>query len=477
MMKSIVAVVGRPNVGKSTLFNRLIEERLAIIENIPGVTRDRLYAECEWNGRTFTMVDTGGIQVAGEETIEGKVTKQAEIAMKEADVIIFVVDVTQGVTLQDEEVAMLLRRVKKPVLLCVNKVDNLKRETDALEFYSLGIPDLISVSAVHGMGTGDLLDAITERLPAEVPEVQDDDEVRVAVIGRPNVGKSSLVNAILGEERVIVSEIAGTTRDAIDVAVEQDGRRYILIDTAGMRKRRKIDEPVEKYSVMRSLRAVDRAQVVLLVIDAQDGVTDQDQRIAGYANEQGKACVVVMNKYDLIEKDDKTMQKMSEDVRERLAFMQYYDIAFLSAKTHSRLNKLLPQVLKVWENHGRKLNTRVLNDLIKEAILVNPPASDQGRRLKVYYTTQTFVHPPQVTFFCNDPQIVHFSYKRYLENRIREAFDLSGTPLWLKFRMRTKVTLSKVGKGIVTTRHRSLKEIARKAREAQDRDIFEDEED
>ncbi|HYF92884.1 MAG TPA: ribosome biogenesis GTPase Der [Symbiobacteriaceae bacterium] len=442
-MKSIVAIVGRPNVGKSTLFNRLTQTRQAIVENFPGVTRDRLYAPCDWNGRDFTLVDTGGIVLDKEgDTIEAHVTRQAELAIKEADVIIFVCDVTQGVTASDQEVADKLRRVRKPVLLAVNKVENLKRDEEAHEFWSLGLEYMIPVSAEHGMGTGDLLDAVVENLPPEKGEHEEDETlIRVAVIGRPNVGKSSLVNAILGEERVIVSNVAGTTRDAIDILVEKGEDRFLLIDTAGMRRRGKVEEGVERYSVMRALRAVDRANVVLMVIDAEDGVTDQDQKIVGYANENGKACIVVINKWDLVEKDEKTMEKFVSQVKTRLAFMDYAMLSFLSAKTRARVHKLLPQIQKAATNHQRRISTAELNNLIREAYSLNPPPSDKGRRLKIYFATQPHASPPGFLFFVNDRELLHFSYRRYLENRLRETYDFEGTPIRLYFRNKQKVEL------------------------------------
>lgn len=442
-MKPIIAIVGRPNVGKSTLFNRLTQTRQAIVENVPGVTRDRLYADAEWAGRDFTLVDTGGIVISKEgDTIEAHVTKQAQLAIKEADVIVFVCDVTQGVTGADEEVAGRLRRVNKPVLLAVNKVENLKREEEAHEFWTLGLDSLTTVSAEHGMGTGDLLDAIVENLPKPDGETDEDETlIRVAVIGRPNVGKSSLVNAIVGEDRVIVSDVAGTTRDAIDVLVEKDEDRFLFIDTAGMRKRAKVEESVERYSVMRALRAVDRSQVVLMLIDAEAGVTEQDQKIVGYANEVGKACIVVVNKWDLIEKDDRTMDKFKIQVRTRLAFMDYAMIAFLSAKTGSRIPKIFPLIKQVAAAHARRISTGELNDLVRDAYVINPPPSDKGRRLKIYFATQPHVSPPGFVFFVNNRELVHFSYSRYLENKLRETYDFEGTPIRLYFRTKPKIAL------------------------------------
>lgn len=443
-MKPIVAIVGRPNVGKSTLFNRLTQSRQAIVEDVAGVTRDRLYADTEWNGRQFMVVDTGGIQLDRDaDTIEAHVTKQAEIAIKEADVIVFVCDVTQGVTGADEEVGLRLHRVKKPVILCVNKVENLKREEEAHEFWALGLDDLVTVSAEHGMGTGDLLDSIVAHLPPE-KGIHDEDEtvIRIAVIGRPNAGKSSLVNAILGEERVIVSNVPGTTRDAIDVLVEKGEDRFLLIDTAGMRRRGKVEQSVERYSVMRALRAVERASVVLMVVDAIDGVTDQDQKIVGYANENGKACIVVINKWDLIvDKDTTTMDKMTLDLRERLAFMDYAVLHFLSAKTGQRVAKLLPLIKKVAAAHARRISTGELNNLIRDAYRLNPPPSDKGRRLKIFFATQPHESPPGFVLFINDKELVHFSYKRYLENRLRETYDFEGTPIRIYFRMRERAKM------------------------------------
>lgn len=466
-MKAIVAIVGRPNVGKSTLFNRLTETRQAIVEDQPGVTRDRLYAEAEWNGHNFTLVDTGGIQLdKNGDTIDAHVTRQAELAIKEADVIVLVVDVSVGVTIADQEVADRLRRVNKPVILAVNKVENLKREEEALEFWSLGLPSLITVSAAHGMGTGDLLDEITAALPDTEPVEEMEGVIRTAIIGRPNAGKSSLVNALVGEERVIVSDVAGTTRDAIDVLIERDGQKYLLVDTAGMRKRAKVEEAVERYSVMRALRAVERAQVVLLVIDAEDGVTEQDQRIAGYALEQGKGMIVVVNKWDLIEKDDRTMDQFTLTVRERTAFMDWAQIIFLSAKTKSRVQKLLPMVKQVAENFQRRITTGELNSLIRDSYAINQPPSDKGRRLKIFYATQATDSPPTFIIFINDKELLHFSWERYLENRFRETYQLEGTPIRFWWRVRPKIDIRerevRVRRVLVTGKTKIIRKAAKK---------------
>ena len=434
-MKPIVAIVGRPNVGKSTLFNRLIQKRLAIIENFPGVTRDRIYADSEWNGREFTLVDTGGIQT-GEGEITTQVRRQAELAMAEADVVVFVVDTREGLTPTDQEVADILRRVKRPVILVANKSDNLKVEGESVEFFALGLGEPFPISAAHGLGTGDLLDQIVEKLPEAVPEPEDESMVKVAVIGRPNVGKSSLVNAVLGEERVIVSDIPGTTRDAIDVLVQQADARYLFIDTAGMRRRAKIDEPVERYSVMRSLRAVDRSDVVLMVVDAVDGVTDQDRRIAGYADEAGKGMILVVNKWDLIEKDDQTMNRYREEIRAGLPFLDYAPMVFLSAKTHQRVNRIIPMVAEVARAQNLQIQTRILNEVISEALTYSPPPAERGKRLKIYYCTQAGVKPPTFLLFCNDPELMNPPYRRYLEKKLRGVFYLEGTPVRLVMKRR-----------------------------------------
>lgn len=438
LVKPIVAIVGRPNVGKSTLFNRLVGHRLAIIEDFPGVTRDRLYADADWNGREFTLVDTGGLQLEIDDQLAESVTRQAEVAIREADVIVFVTDVRDGVLPGDDEVAHLLRRVKKPVLLCVNKVDNLKREDAAHEFYRLGLREMFTVSAAHGLGTGDLLDRIVSLLPPMTEADVDPSLVKVAVVGRPNVGKSTLINALIGAERMIVSEIAGTTRDAIDVLMERDGDRYLLIDTAGMRRRSRVDAPVEYYSVLRALRAIDRADVVLIVLSASDGVTDQDQKIAKYVLDQGKGAILVANKWDIIEKDDKTMNRYIAHLRDRLKYMEWAETAFTSALTGSRLPKLLPIVKRVWLNHGRRIATAELNQVIREAQVLTPGPTDKGVRFKIYYAAQVQTRPPLCLLYTNDPELCHFSYRRYLENRLRETFDFRGTPLRLVLKRRVR---------------------------------------
>lgn len=435
-MKPIVAVVGRPNVGKSTLFNRLVQKRIAIIEDIPGITRDRIYADAEWSGREFTLVDTGGIQEGEEGTIEYQVRRQAEIAMREADLILFVVDARDGLTSTDREVADLLRRVGKSTLLVANKADNLRLGEQSFDFFELGLGQPLAISSIHGMGTGDLLDEIIDRLPVSEEKGEEEDLIKVAVIGRPNVGKSSLVNSILGEERLVVSDVAGTTRDAIDVLVRSEDDKYLFIDTAGMRRRGKIDKPVEKYSVIRALRAVDRSDVVLMLIDSTDGVTEQDQKIAGYANEAGKACVIVVNKWDLIEKDDKTMQRFTEEVRRELIFLDYAPVAFVSAKTRSRVHRLIPLIKQVAASRARRIPTGALNDLISETVALTPPPADKGKRLKILYVTQPSAKPPLFVFFVNEPELVHFSYRRHLENKIREAYGFEGTPIRLVMRRR-----------------------------------------
>jgi GTP-binding protein len=431
MAKPIVAIVGRPNVGKSTIFNRIIGDRMAIVEDKPGITRDRLYGVSEWNGRTFSVVDTGGIELDGDDQIMQSIRMQAEIAIEEADVIVFLVDVTAGVTRADEEVARLLMRSGKPVVVAVNKVDNQARQEDVYEFYSLGVGTVVAVSGAHGIGTGDLLDECVALFPPLTEEELDEDEIRVALIGRPNVGKSSLVNAILGQERVIVSSMAGTTRDAIDTPLEVDGQKYVLIDTAGMRKRGKVYETTEKYMVLRAQQAIERADVCLILLSGEEGIIEQDKHIAGYAHEAGRASVIVVNKWDIVEKDDKTMQQFTQRVRDHFLFMDYAPLVFLSAKTKSRVQKLLPVVREVAEAHAMRIPTHVLNDVISDAVAINPPPTDKGKRLKINYVTQVAVKPPTFVLFVNDPLLMHFSYIRYLENKLRAAFAFTGTPIRL----------------------------------------------
>lgn len=431
MARPIIAIVGRPNVGKSTIFNRIIGDRLAIVEDKPGITRDRIYGVGEWNGKAFSIIDTGGIEIDGEDEILRSIRMQAELAIEEADVIVFMVDAKAGVTPADSEVAELMFRSNKPIVLAVNKVDNLKRQDEIYEFYSLGFGDLIAISGSHGLGIGDLLDVVVEKLPEKEEEQYAEDVIKVAVIGRPNVGKSSLVNAILGEERVIVSDQAGTTRDAIDSPFEREGQKYVLIDTAGMRKRGKVYENTEKYSVMRAMKAIERADVVLVVINGEEGIIEQDKHIAGYAHDAGKASVFVVNKWDIVEKSDKTMQQFTQKIRDHFLFMTYAPIHFVSAKTKQRLHKLLPIVNQVSEQHALRIQTHILNDVISDALAINPPPTDKGRRLRVNYITQVTVKPPTFVLFVNDPDLMHFSYERYLENKIRGAFGFEGTPIRL----------------------------------------------
>lgn len=436
MPKPVVAIVGRPNVGKSTLFNRIVGGRVAIVESVPGVTRDRLYQDAEWSGRSFTLVDTGGLdfQESGE-IIEG-VRHQVELAIREADAILFVVDARAGLNPDDEEVASIIRRAERPSMLVANKVENFDHPNQIYDFFRLGLGDPLPVSAAEGLNTGDLLDRLVEMLPVEEAEDDGTDTIKLAVIGRPNVGKSSLVNALLGEERVIVSNIPGTTRDAIDTPFERDGKHYVIIDTAGMRRRSKIDQSTEKYSVIRSLRAVDRSDVVLMVLDAVDGVTEQDKRIAGYAHDGGRASVLVVNKWDLIEKDDRTINRFTEKIRQELGFMKYAPLIFTSAITGKRVPKVLELVDFVAEQHSTRIATSDLNTMVRDATLQTPPPSDKGRRLKILYSTQGGVKPPKFILFVNDPELMHFSYLRYLENQIRSAYGFEGTPLRFAIRKR-----------------------------------------
>ncbi len=436
MSKPIVAIVGRPNVGKSTLFNRLVGSRVAIVEDQPGITRDRLYQDAEWAGRVFTLVDTGGLDFAESGDIPQQVRRQVELAIAEADAVLFLVDARTGLTSTDEDVAALLRRTNKPVLLVANKVENFHRTDQLVDFYRLGLGEPIPVSAAQGMNTGDLLDRLVSVLPPAAAAEEEPDTIRIAVIGRPNVGKSSLVNAILGEERVIVSEVPGTTRDAIDTYFERGGRRYMLVDTAGIRRKSRIEEAVERYSVIRSLRAVDRCEVALVVLDALEGVTDQDKRIAGFAHEQGKASVLAVNKWDLVEKDTHTAQRFTEVIRRELAFMTYAPVVFISALTRKRIPRLLELVDLVAQQQCLRINTSDLNRLIKDAVLHTPPPASKNRRLKILYATQGGVKPPTFILFVNDPELMHFSYLRYLENQLRAACGFEGTPIRFVLRQR-----------------------------------------
>jgi GTP-binding protein len=428
MARPIVAIVGRPNVGKSTIFNRIIGDRVAIVEDKPGITRDRIYGVGDWEGKQFSIIDTGGIEISEDEILKS-IRAQAELAIDEADVIIFMTDAKDGLTTSDSEVAELLYRSNKPIVLAVNKVDNLKRQEDIYEFYNLGFGDPIGISGAHGIGIGDLLSEIISKLPEGIEDEYGEDVIKVALIGRPNVGKSSLVNALLGEERVIVSDVAGTTRDAIDTQFEKDGQKYVLIDTAGIRKRGKVYENTEKYSVMRAMKAIERADVALVVINAEEGIIEQDKHIAGYAHEAGKAAIFVVNKWDVVEKDDKTLQHFTNTIRDHFLFMTYAPVVFVSATTKQRLHKLLPVVNSVAEQHSMRVQTHVLNDLIIDAVTFNQPPSDKGKRLKISYATQVAVKPPTFVLFVNEPELMHFSYQRYLDNKIRDAFGFEGTPI------------------------------------------------
>ena len=433
MSKPIIAIVGRPNVGKSMLFNKIIGRRLSIVEDTPGVTRDRIYGESDWQGRKFTLIDTGGIEPRTDNQILAFMRSQAQIAIDNATVIVFLCDIKTGMTASDQEVASMLQRCGKPVILAVNKVDQ-GRSSDIYEFYNLGLGDPIAVSAVHGHGTGDLLDACVQYFPPEDEEEEEDDAIKVAVIGKPNAGKSSLVNKILGEERVIVSNVAGTTRDAIDSRFTNSKGSFVFIDTAGMRKKSKVEEDIEKYSVLRATMAIDRADVCLIMIDATEGVTEQDTKVAGMAHEAGKASIIVVNKWDLVDKDDKTMARMTEDIRRDLAYMTYAPILFISAKTGQRVDKLFDMIDYVSNQATFRVTTGMLNTVLADAQTRVQPPTDKGRRLKIYYMTQVGVKPPHFVVFCNDRRLFHFSYQRYLENCIRSTFGLEGTPIILSIR-------------------------------------------
>ncbi|MBP1933470.1 ribosome biogenesis GTPase Der [Ammoniphilus resinae] len=429
MANPVVAIVGRPNVGKSTLFNRIVGERISIVEDVAGVTRDRIYSSSEWLDHPFHLIDTGGIAYDDQDVFLQQIRYQAELAIDEADVIILVVDATAGITADDEEVAKMLFRSKKPVVLAVNKADNPTRMNELYEFYSLGFGEPIGISSAHGLGIGDLLDEVIKHFPETKEEEYDEDVIRVSFIGRPNVGKSSLVNAILGEQRVIVSDVAGTTRDAIDTQLTREGQDFVIIDTAGVRKRGKVYESTEKYSVLRALRAIERSDVCLVVINAEEGIIEQDKKIAGYSHEAGRAAIIVVNKWDVLAKDDKTFQTFTQSIRDHFQFMSYAPILFVSANTKQRIQQILPKVQEVAEQHAMRVSTSVLNDIIQEATTVTPPPTDKGRRLRINYATQVSVKPPTFVLFVNDVELMHFSYRRYLENKIREAFPFEGTPL------------------------------------------------
>jgi GTP-binding protein len=437
MSKPLVAIVGRPNVGKSMLFNKLVGQRLSIVEDTPGVTRDRLYADCEWCGRQFHIVDTGGIEPTADSEILAFMREQAQIAISSADVIVFVADLRTGVTAADKDVANMLLRSRKPVVLAVNKADSTgPTDPGVYEFYSLGLGDPIPVSAVHGHGTGDLLDECLKYFPPETEEEEEDDRIRVAVIGKPNVGKSSLVNHILGEKRVIVSDTAGTTRDAVDSPFENSYGKFVFIDTAGIRRRSKVEERVEKFSVMRAQMAIERADVCLILIDARDGVTEQDTKIAGLAHEAGKASVVIVNKWDLVEKETGTMEKMRKDIMRDLSFMSYAPILFISALTGQRTNRIFELINFVNDQSNMRISTGMLNNVLADAQARVQPPTDKGRRLKIYYMTQTGIKPPNFVVFCNSRELFHFSYQRYLENQIRAVFGLEGTPIRMVIRQK-----------------------------------------
>lgn len=438
MSKPIVAIVGRPNVGKSTLFNALAGEMISIVKDTPGVTRDRIYVDVNWLNYNFTMVDTGGIEPESKDIILSQMREQAEIAIETADVIVFMTDVKQGLQDADAKVADMLRRSHKPVILVVNKVDNFEKfMPDVYEFYNLGIGEPYPISAASRLGLGDMLDEVVKHFPEDKLDEEEDERPRVAIVGKPNVGKSSIINKLLGENRVIVSDIAGTTRDAVDTPIERNGNEYVFIDTAGLRRKSKIKEELERYSIIRTVSAVERADVVVLVIDATEGVTEQDAKIAGIAHERGKGMIVAVNKWDAIEKNDKTIYEFTKQIKDILSFMPYAEYLFISAKTGQRLNKLFDVIDVVIQNHSLRVATGVLNEIFMEAIAMQQPPSDKGKRLKLFYITQVSVKPPTFVIFVNDKELMHFSYTRYIENKVREAFGFAGTPLRFIIRERT----------------------------------------
>ncbi|ABR33316.1 MULTISPECIES: ribosome biogenesis GTPase Der [Clostridium] len=436
MGKPIVAIVGRPNVGKSTLFNKLAGKRISIVQDTPGVTRDRVYAEAEWLRYNFTMIDTGGIEPENNDIIIKQMRRQANIAIETADVIIFIVDGKEGLTAADNEVATMLRKSKKPVVLVVNKVDNLKDENNAYEFYNLGIGDPMAISAGQGLGLGDMLDEVVKHFDKSIYDEEDDEYIRIAMIGKPNVGKSSLINKLLGEERVIVSDIPGTTRDSIDSHLETEEGKFILVDTAGLRRKSKVKEEIERYSVIRTYAAIERADVCILMIDATEGITEQDEKIIGYAHELRKAIMVIVNKWDLVEKDDKTLDKFKKDLQSNLKFLSYAEYLFISALTGQRTNKVLKLARYCYDNYNKRISTGILNDVISKAVLMKEPPIVGIKRMKIYYATQVATKPPKFVFFINDESARHFSYERYLENQLRDSFDFKGTGIQIEYRQR-----------------------------------------
>jgi GTP-binding protein len=436
MGKPIVAIVGRPNVGKSTLFNRLAGKRISIVQDTPGVTRDRVYAEAEWLNYSFTMIDTGGIEPERDDIIVKQMRRQANIAIETADVIVFIVDGKEGLTPADNEVATMLRKSKKPVVLVVNKVDSLKEEDNAWEFYNLGIGDPVTISASQGLGLGDMLDKVVENIDKSVYEEEEDEYIRIAMIGKPNVGKSSLINKLLGEERVIVSDVPGTTRDAIDSYLETENGKFILIDTAGLRRKSKVKEEIERYSVVRTYAAIERADVCILIIDATEGITEQDEKIIGYAHEMRKAIMVIVNKWDLVEKDDKTLDKFKKDLQQNLKFLSYAEYLFISALTGQRVGKVLDIAKYCYDNYNKRISTGILNDVISKAVLMKEPPVVSLKRMKIYYVTQVATRPPKFVFFVNDESTRQFSYERYLENQLRNSFDFKGTGIQIEYRQR-----------------------------------------
>ncbi|MBE6049048.1 MAG: ribosome biogenesis GTPase Der [Clostridium sp.] len=436
MGKPIVAMVGRPNVGKSTLFNRLAGKRISIVQDTPGVTRDRVYDEADWLNYNFTMIDTGGIEPESDNVIVKQMRRQAQIAIETADVIVFIVDGKEGVTSADEEVAGMLRKSKKPIVLVVNKVDSIKEEENAWEFYNLGIGDPVTISASQGLGLGDMLDRVVEHFDKDAASEEDDEYVRIAMIGKPNVGKSSLINRLLGEDRVIVSNVPGTTRDAVDSYLENELGKFILVDTAGLRRKSKVKEEIERYSVIRTLTAIERADVCILMIDATEGITEQDEKIIGYAHEMNKAIMVIVNKWDLVEKDDKTMNKFKKELQQNLKFLSYAEYLFISALTGQRTHKVLEMAKKCYDNYNKRVSTGILNDVISKAVLMKEPPVVGVKRLKIFYATQVATKPPKFVFFVNDPSARHFSYERYIENQLRDSFDFKGTGIQIEYRER-----------------------------------------